>query len=79
MFWDPDTDDTKTSSELSQSSCEESLLYLYTDDLLITKVRTVGSNFTEKICSGTDNDGDFEIIFLEQSRKITNRFIFPYN
>ena len=47
---------------------------------LLSKVQTAAGRskkFVGKLVSGQDEDDDFEISFLERSKKIKNGFVFP--
>lgn len=84
VYMDSDTDPSETFSDtdLSSSSCEKSPLNLEVGDYVIAKVHILGKNdqskkFIGKISKGPDHDGDFEITYLERSKKIKNGFIFP--
>ena len=81
---DSNTDLTKTFSELSQSSGEKSSLDFHIHYYVIAKVyimdsKTKSKRFVGKVCSGPDNNVDFEIAFLEGLERQKNGFLFPYN
>ena len=86
---DSSTDEEEVFAD-SESNASDSSLAPQTDELVILKcgdfvianVRTAAGKckkFIGKLVSGPDEDEDedFEISFLERSRKIKNGFVFP--
>ena len=76
---------SKSNASLSDSDSNlapqtDKLVILKCGDFVIANVHTATGKrkkFIGKLVSGPDEDEDFEISFLERSRKIKNGFVFP--
>ena len=80
VFADSESNASLFDGDSSLAPQTDELVILKCGDFVIANVHTAAGNckkFIGKLVSGPDEDEDFEISFLERSRKIKNGFVFP--
>ena len=74
------SDILSSDSELNQQKNSTNSLLCSLDDFVVCKVYSktnLSRYFVGKITSGPDEESDYEIMFLQRSKKIKNGFIYP--
>ena len=80
VFVDSESDASLSDRNTSLALHPVNLVMFRCGDFAIANVHTVAGKcekFIGKLISGPDEDQDFEISFLERSKKIKNGFVFP--
>ena len=80
VFADSESNASLPDGDSSLAPQTDELVILKCGDFVIANVHTAAGNckkFIGKLVSGPDEDEDFEISFLERSKKIKNGFVFP--
>ena len=80
VFADSESNASLFDGDSSHAPQTDKLVIPKCGDFVIANVHTAAENckkFIGKLVSGPDEDEDFEISFLERSRKIKNGFVFP--
>ena len=80
VFANSESNASLSDGDASLATQNDKLVILKCGDFVIANVHTAAGKckkFIGKLVSGPDEDKDFEISFLERSRKIKNEFIFP--
>ena len=80
IFADSESNASLFDGDSSLAPQTDKLVILKCGDFVIANVHTAAGNckkFIGKLVGGPDEDEDFEISFLEGSRKIKNGFVFP--
>ena len=79
VFADSESNASLSDGDSSLAPQTDKLVILKCGDFVIANVHTAAGKckkFIGKLVSGSDEDEDFEISFLERSRKIKNGFVF---
>ena len=80
VFADSESNGSLSDGDFRLAPQTDELVILKCGNFVIAKLHTAAGKckkFIGKLVSGPDEDEDFEINFLERSRKIKNRFVFP--
>ena len=80
VFADSESNSSLSDGDSSLAPQTDEFVILKCGDFVIANVHTAAKKckkFIGKLVSGPDEDEDFEISFLERSRKIKNGFVFP--
>ena len=80
VFANSESNSSLSDGDFNLAPQTDKLVILKCGDFVIANVHTAAEKckkFIGKLVSGPDKNEDFEISFLERSRKIKNRFVFP--